>query len=54
MKRITVLIVAFIILSLSCGFVAIYDVAKNTDEDVVVIDGHLTEKYEPMRPDMAD
>lgn len=54
MKRVTALIVAFIILSLSCGFVAIYDVAKNTDEDVVVIDGHLTEKYEPMRPDMAD
>ncbi len=56
MKSSTAFAIAFVMLILACGFVAFSDVVmkNNNDSDVVFIDGHLTEKTESMRPQMAD
>ncbi len=55
MKKVTAIITAFVMLVLSCGFVAFYeDVIKNNDSDVVMINEHLTEVPYAIKPEMTD
>ncbi len=55
MKRTVALVLAFVMLLLSCGFVAMSDVLFGKEqENVQHRNGHLFEEKEPMNVDMAD
>ncbi len=54
MKRNVAFILAIVLLLLSCGFVAVYDVLYVKEDSVQMKDGHLFEEKEPMNRDMAD